>query len=54
MNLLIKIRFLHFYFLNSDISNNIKVINIRFSVRFLKVRPEESLSQIIDLGHSFN
>ena len=53
-NLLIKNRFFHFYFLNSDISGNIKVINMKFSVRFLKVRPEGSVSQIFDLGLGFN
>ena len=53
-NLLIKSRFFHFYFLNSDISVNIKVINIKFSVRFLKVRPEGCVAQIFYLGLDFN
>ena len=46
--------FFHFYFLNNDISGNIKVINMEFSVRFLKVGPEGSMSQIFYLGLSFN
>ena len=42
------------YFLNSAISGNIKVINMTFSVWFHNVRLEGSVSQISDLGLSFN
>ena len=50
----LKNRFFHFYFLNSDISGNIKVINMKLCVRFLKVCIEGKASQTFDSGLCFN
>ena len=52
MNL--KNRFLHFYFLNMDISVTIYIMDLEFSVCVLNVCPEGSMSQIFYLGHSFD
>ena len=50
---LLRIDFFHFYFLNSHMFVNIQVMNMKFSVWFLKIRLEGSLSQIFYLGPSF-
>ena len=46
--------FFTFIFLNMDISGTVCDIDLRFSVYFLKVPLEGSMSQIFDLGPSFH
>ena len=45
--------YIYFFFFNTDISVTIYVIDLKFSVCILKVLPEESVSQVFDLGPSF-
>ena len=53
MNLLILNLFLHFYFLNMDISLNIYTLVIEFYTDILNIPLEGTLSQIFYLGPGF-
>ena len=43
----------HFEYLNRDLSVNIYIINLKFSVRILKVFLKKKWSQVLYLGPSF-